>query len=414
MKILIFTGGSRGDVQPYVALGQGLQAAGHTVTVLGATDFQALITGYGLDFVATSENVEAFARQLQTEGGNMLKLLAIQGKAAVELARRSAVVGLAAAQGAGLFIAGLGGIFTAAALAEKLSIPLVPAYLYPFAPTRAFAGILTPLPQTPLTMWANRSSHHVARQMMWQTLRTADAKARTEVLGLRPAPLNGPFDWIDRHSPLTLYGYSPAVLPRPTDWDAHSHVTGYWFLDSAATWQPPADLLAFLADGPPPIYIGFGSMSSRNPQEATDLALTALHETGQRGILYQGWGGLQGEKLPHTVHVVGSTPHAWLFARMAAIVHHGGAGTTGASLAAGVPSIVTPFFADQPFWAQRVYDLGVGPRGVPRRKLTASALAAAIYAAVSDQAMRARAAALGARMRAENGVEAAVALIGQL
>jgi UDP:flavonoid glycosyltransferase YjiC (YdhE family) len=414
MKVIIFTGGSRGDVQPYVALGQGFKAAGHTVTVLAATDFQTLITEHGLDFVATSENVEAFARQLQTEGGNMLKLLAIQGKAAVELARRSAAVGLDAAKGADLLVAGLGGIFTAAALAEKLAIPLVPAYLYPFAPTRAFASILTPLPQTPVTTWANRSSHHVARQMMWQTLRSADAQARTEVLGLRPAPLNGPFGWIDRHSALTLYGYSPAVLPRPADWDAHSHVTGYWFLDRAAAWQPPADLLAFLAEGPPPVYIGFGSMASRNPRAATELAIAALRASGQRGILYGGWGGLHLEELPSTVHVVGSIPHTWLFERMAAIVHHGGAGTTSAGLAAGVPSIVTPFFADQPFWAQRVYELGVGPRPIPRSKLTADALAAAIRAAVSDDAMRERAAVLGTRIRAEDGIRTAVQRIDEL
>jgi UDP:flavonoid glycosyltransferase YjiC (YdhE family) len=306
---------------------------------------------------------------------------------------------------------GQGGLFTGVAIAEKLGIPFVEAYLYPFAPTREFPSVLTPLPQTPLTSWANGLTHQLARQMMWQSFRGADNKARTQILDMKPAPLSGPFTWLDQHSKLVLYGYSPAVLPAPQDWDARSHVTGYWFLDAAAGWQPPADFLDFLAAGPPPVYIGFGSMASSKPRETTDMVLAALHQTGQRGVLYAGWGGLHKEDLPGDVFMIGSTPHSWLFPRMAAVVHHAGAGTTAAGLAAGVPSVVTPFFADQPFWAQRVYDLGVGPKPVARRHLTAGSLAAAIQTAVTDQPMRRRAAALGARIRAEDGVAQAVTLI---
>ncbi len=411
MNIKIFASGSRGDVQPYVALGQGLQAAGHAVTVLASSDFQGLVTGHNLDFVPISENVEAFAQKLQLEGGNMLKILSVQAQAAQQLSVRAATAGLAACQGANLIVGGLGGVFTGSALAEKLDIPFVQAYLYPFAPTREFPSVLTPLPQTPLTTWANGLTHRLARQMMWQSFRSADNKARTQVLDMKPAPLTGPFAWLDQHSKLVLYGYSPAVLPAPQDWDAHSHVTGYWFLDAAAGWQPPEDFLDFLAAGPPPVYIGFGSMASNKPRETADMALDALRRTGQRGVLYAGWGGLHKEDLPDDVFMVGSTPHSWLFPRMAAVVHHGGAGTTAAGLAAGVPSVVTPFFADQPFWAQRIYDLGVGPKPVARRHLTAGSLAAAIQTAVTDQPMRQRAAALGARIRAEDGVGRAVTLI---
>jgi sterol 3beta-glucosyltransferase len=413
MNIKIFASGSRGDVQPYVALGRGLQAVGHRVTVLGASDFANLVRSHELDFVATSESLEAFAQQLQVEGGNMVKILAAQAKAAQELARRAAAEGLAACRDADLILGGLGGIFTGVAIAEKLGIPFIEAYLYPFAPTRAFPSVLTPLPQTPLTSWANGLTHQLARQMMWQSFRGADSKARSEVLDMPRSPLWGPFGWLEEHSPLVLYGYSPAVLPAPADWDTRSHVTGYWFLDPAADWRPQPELLDFLAAGPPPVYIGFGSMASREPRETAEMALEALRRTGQRGVLYAGWGGLHKEDLPGNVFMVGSTPHSWLFPRMVAVVHHGGAGTTAAGLAAGVPSVVTPFFADQPFWAQRVYDLGVGPKPVPRRKLTAENLAASIQAAVSDNVMRERAAALGARIQAEDGVGAAVALIEQ-
>jgi sterol 3beta-glucosyltransferase len=411
MKIVILASGSRGDVQPYVALGQGLRRAGHAVTLLASSDFEQLVTGHDLDFVATSESLEAFAQKLQVEGGNMLKILSAQAQAAKELSVRAAAAGLAACRGADLIAGGLGGVFTGSALAEKLDIPFVQAYLYPFAPTRAFPSVLTPLPQTPLTTWANGLTHRLARQMMWQSFRSADNKARSQVLDMQSAPLAGPFAWLDRHSKLVLYGYSPAVLPPPQDWDARSHVTGYWFLDAAAGWQPDPEFLAFLAAGPPPVYIGFGSMASSKPRETADLALEALRRAGQRGVLYAGWGGLRKEELPDGVFMIGSTPHSWLFPRMAAVVHHGGAGTTAAGLAAGVPSIVTPFFADQPFWAQRVHELGVGPKAVARRHLTAASLADLIDAAVSDTAMRQRAAALGTRIRAEDGVGNAVALI---
>ena len=143
------------------------------------------------------------------------------------------------------------------------------------------------------------------------------------------------------------------------------------------------------------------------------MVLQALARTGQRGVLYAGWGGLKKEQLPSNVFMTRSVPHTWLFPRMAAVVHHGGVGTTAAGLAAGVPSIVTPFFADQPFWGQRVYELGVGPKPIARRHLTVDNLTTAIARALSDEEMRKKAASLGERIRAENGVAQAVTIIEQ-
>ena len=181
------------------------------------------------------------------------------------------------------------------------------------------------------------------------------------------APFFGPFDAEPVRGQPILYGYSPAVIPPPADWGADIHVTGYWFLDPAEDWTPDAALTDFLAAGPPPVYVGFGSMSSRNPEATANLILDALARTGQRGIIHAGWGGLQRTDLPASVMMVDGVPFAWLFPRVAAVVHHGGAGTTSAGLRAGVPSVVVPFFGDQPFWAQRVADLGVGPAPIPRR-----------------------------------------------
>jgi UDP:flavonoid glycosyltransferase YjiC (YdhE family) len=211
-----------------------------------------------------------------------------------------------------------------------------------------------------------------------------------------------------------LYGYSPAVIPKPPDWGEDTHVTGYWFLDPVEAWTPPAALVEFLEAGPPPVFVGFGSMSSRKPEETTALIVDALDRAGQRAILLSGWGGLEGARVPDTVFVVDAVPYSWLFPRVAAVVHHGGAGTTSAGLRAGVPSLVIPFFGDQPFWGRRVAALGVGPEPVPRRRLTAERLARALREAVTDEGMRQRAAELGARIRTEDGVGRAVAVLETL
>lgn len=415
MQIAIIAGGSRGDVQPYVALGRGLQEAGHTVRVLASEDYRSLVTAYDLEFFAMGGGVKTMAQsQIQdiVEQGNILKILAVTGKGAEQLAIQSAQHGLVACQGSDVILAGFAGLSNGLALAEKLDIPFLEAHLMPFTPTREFPSVLTPqLPQTLLTKWANGLSHRFTQQMMWQMLRAADNKARAQVLKLPPASLWGPFAALQQKSQPLIYGYSPHVIPPPADWPAHIHVTGYWFLEPPAGWEPASDLVRFLQAGPPPVYVGFGSMLSRRPEETADMVLQALARAGQRAVLSSGWGGLKKDQLPESVFMVGSVPHSWLFSKMAAVVHHGGAGTTGAGLRAGVPSVITPFFGDQPFWGRRVYELGVGPKPIPRQRLTAENLAEAIQCAVSDVTMRANASRLGERIRAEDGVARAVTVI---
>jgi sterol 3beta-glucosyltransferase len=415
MRAAIIAAGSRGDVQPYVALGKGLKEAGHAVRVLASGDFESLITTHGLEFYDLGSNMATVAQGMEglLEQGNFIKILSSMGPTAQRLVGQAAVSGLAACQGADLIMGGLGGLFVGVALSEKLGIPFVPAYLYPFTPTREFASVLSPLPQTQLPSWANSLSHRLTQQMMWQTFRAADTKARRQVLQISPASFWGPFAALQRDRQTILYGYSQHVIPFPKDWDDSKHVTGYWFLQPSAEWEPPADLLGFLQTGPPPVYIGFGSMVNRKPEEVADLVLRALARSGQRGVLSAGWGGLKERELPETVFMIDSMPHSWLFPRMAAVVHHGGVGTTAAGLWAGVPAVVTPFFGDQPFWGQRVYELGVGPRPIPRQRLTVDRLAEAIHCAVSDAAIRERAARLGECIRAENGIARAVAVLEQ-
>jgi sterol 3beta-glucosyltransferase len=214
-----------------------------------------------------------------------------------------------------------------------------------------------------------------------------------------------------------LYAFSPSAYPKPKEWGDFVHVTGFWFLSAPKTWQPEPELIQFLEGGEPPIYIGFGSMRSHDTEHVTRLVLAAVKQAGVRAILATGWGGLAASDVPENVFLIRSVPHDWLFSRVAAAIHHGGPGTTGASLRAGIPTFVVPFapiYSEQLFWGKRVAELGVGPEPIPIKKLTASALASAICQLRDDKRMRERAATLGEQIRAEDGVGKAVSILQQM
>ncbi len=414
MRIVIIAPGTRGDVQPYIALGKGLQSAGHTIRLVSHSNFESLVASYGLEFWSfgndVKDAVENSDMQALTEKGNFLLLLAKMAKEAQREALRFAKGGLLAAQGMEIVLSGLGGLFIGIAIAEKLNIPLVQAYVVPFSPTREMSSVLTPkLPPV-----LNRVSHQLTRQLMWQGFRSADTIARKKVLNIPAAPLLGPYDSKSIHNMPILYGFSPSVIPAPSDWNDQTHITGFWFVDEADDWQPPASLLDFLQAGPAPIYIGFGSMSSRAPEQTADLIIQALKLTNQRAILLSGWGGLQKANIPDSIFMIDSIPHSWLFPCVSAVVHHGGASTTAAGLKAGIPSVVIPFFGDQPFWGQRVAELGVGSKPIPRKQLTAERLANAIQEVVTNEDIRQRAAKLGKQIQTENGIESAVKIFNEL
>ncbi len=414
MNITLITAGSRGDVQPYLALGKGLKEAGHEVIVLATDDFETLVTEAGLIFRSTGVSVQAILQsdewQSHFESGNFL---AIQMQMREELKRHAgkmAPVLVEGAQGADVILGGMGGMAGGFSMAEYLGIPMIEAHVFPITPTAEFASPITP--NLNFGGWLNKVSFHAARQVLWQSLRTADVVMR-EHLGLQSASFWGPYKALRQRESLSLYGYSRHVLPRPNDWSARHHVTGYWFLDASDNWTPPRDLVDFLDSGTPPVYIGFGSMRSENPAEAGQMALEALQQSGQRGVISSGWGGLASGDLPETVFAVESLPHSWLFPKMAAVVHHGGAGTTAAGLRAGVPSILVPFMGDQPFWGKRVHEMGVGPQPIPRKKITIENLSAAIKQAVTDTTMQQKAAESGRKIQSEQGVLQAVRLIEQ-
>ncbi len=412
MNISIFASGSRGDVQPYVALGSGLKAAGYQVQVISSDDFAGLVTEAGLEFASMGESIEAViqseAWRRSLDSGNFLVILRAMNAAMKQRAAQLAECLPPLFVDTDLVIAGLGGMGGPFSIAEKLRIPMIQAYVFPITPTDAFPGPLTP--RLPFGGWLNRLSYVPVRQMLWQSARMGDVTIR-KLLEMPRGSWFGPYRSLDQQRIPILYGFSRHVLPRPADWDALKQITGYWFLDPSADWTPPTGLQQFLQAGPAPVYIGFGSMGNRDPEATTRIVIDALARSGQRGVLASGWGGLSSADLPDSIHMLQSVPHSWLFPQMAAVVHHGGAGTTAAGLRAGIPSIIVPFFGDQPFWGQQVARLGVGPAPLSRRRLTADPLAQAITQAVEDQAMRDRAAELGRNIRAEAGIANAVTRI---
>lgn len=414
MRVRVITIGSEGDVRPYVALGAGLRAAGHDVRLVSHPGFEGLVREHGLEFAPVSGDPRELhgnsqLRALHDHGRNLYRWWRTFNDVDAPLMRRRLRDCWEACADAEVMIVSLLPYLFGYAIARKLQVPLVRAFYFPVSPTGAYPPDFLPAGLR-LGRRFNRATYHVQRHLVWQIARPWLARACREVLGPGPMPLLEPFGELDRQRQLLLYCYSAAVAPPPPDWGSWIHVTGYWFLDRPTDWTPPTALTAFLEDGPPPVYVGgFGSMTNRDPAELARLVVGALASAGQRAVVLTGWGGLRPSELPPGIFAVDWVPFDWLFPRMAAVVHHGGAGTTAAGLRAGVPTVIVPFFLDQFFWGRRVFELGVGPRPIPRKRLEAAALAAAVRIAATDPDMRARAAAVGARIRAEDGVARGVA-----
>jgi len=402
-----------GDTQPFVSLAVRLKRQGHDVRLAARPDFADLAAEHGVEFSPLGNPYKSLMRSQEVASaigsGRMLKMLFNQ---ATNAAQRKAFFErldtdtLRAVEGAEAIIYKSSWI-PFFSVAQKLGVPAAAAMFMPLTRTRAFPSFLIGGGKERGRL-VNASVWRMTEQLIWQVARDFDNKLRRDLLDLPRLPFWGPDE---RHlgGTLQLYAYSPAVLPRPADWPGRIHVTGYWTAEPPPGWIPPPDLVAFLASGPPPVYVGFGSMPSGSAADTLALVLRALEMSGRRGILLSGWAGIgEGIELPGYAFGVASVPHGWLFPQMSAVVHHGGAGTTGAGLRAGVPSIITPFVADQPNWAMRVEALGVGPSPIPFKELTVERLASAIRQATSDQAMRRRAAELGERLRAEDGVQTAI------
>lgn len=410
MRVALIAAGSRGDVQPFIALARGFQRAGHSVHIATHGEWRPYLEPLGIevadlpiDFAALLETADG--RELMARGTNPFASTRALTRLIEPLIETTAAGLEAICRGADALIAGQLGVLIGDDRLASLQIPYLLAPLLPFTPTVEFPSpLIPPLPAwIPMRSTLNLTSHRVLLTVMRMAM--ASAGRRVVRAGSQRTPTRHP----SGQRP-TIYGYSASVLPRPRDWPAHIHTTGYWFLESPTDWTPPHSLSDFLAGGQPPVYIGFGSMKSADAPRVTDVALAALRATGQRGVLYAGHGGLERRDDTDDVQFIGPTPHDWLFPKMRAAVIHGGAGTTSAALRAGLPTTIVPYLVDQPFWGAQVARIGVGPEPILRRKLSVESLTRAIETMASDREMQVRAERLGERLRAEDGVARAVGI----
>ena len=397
-----------------MALGVGLRAAGHEVTLATYEPYEGFVRNRGLAFARLSGDPRALVEYLLEGGLNPVRLARRFGEVLEPLAETNLEECLEACRHAdGVIYTAVG--YLGYLAAQKFVLPRLGAELQPiFTPTREFPCSLVAsgfrLPG-PLEGAYNRLTYAAMERVFWLTFRRVVNDLRTRKLSLPPAPIGGALREMRLNGTPVLCGWSPSVLPPPRDWGPSANVTGYWFLDGADGWKPPEDLKSFLDNGPDPVCVGFGSMNDRTAERTAEIILESLRSAGQRGILLTGWGGVSNADLADGVLKIEEAPHDWLFPRVKAIVHHGGAGTVAAAVRAGRPSITVPFFSDQAFWGRRLEALGVGTSPIPHGRLSHRLLVPAIRRAVSDPTLSMRSAALSRMIRSEEGVRLATSII---
>jgi len=395
VRITILSVGSRGDVQPLLAFGVGLEAAGHDVRFTTYPRFEPQVRALGLDFAALAEGeISAMQAGVKTSVSPRRRIRRPPVLDLIADARSVARVRLAEAMSA---CAGAEAVVT-----NELAL------LLGWQACERYGAQLVRARLCPPPRIAERPGARAVRQLAWLPMRRSQRVARRE-LGLGPLPLREPLGRLAERRTLELRAYSEAVLVDPEPAGEWTHVTGFWFLDSHFDPEPAPEVIEFLDAGPAPVCVNFGSMfNARAAAAATTMVSDALRRAGQRGVLIRGVDGFGAGQLPADMLAVGAIDHDWLFPRCCAVVHHGGAGTVAAVLRAGLPSVVVPHMLDQHAWGRTIQELGVGPAPISRRRLNGESLTAAITTALGDAHMRARAGEIGARIRGEQGVANAV------
>ncbi|CAN1246654.1 Sterol 3-beta-glucosyltransferase UGT80A2, partial [Linum grandiflorum] len=414
LQIVMLIVGTRGDVQPFVAIGkrlQFLQEDGHRVRLATHANFKDFVLTAGLEFFPLGGDPKVLAGYMVKNKGffpSGPSEIPVQRQQMREIIfsllpacedpdpetnipfRAEAIIANPPAYGH-------------THVAEALKVPLHVIFTMPWTPTTEFPHPMSRVKQ-PV---ANRLSYQIVDAFIWLGIRDLINEFRKKQLKLRRVT------YLSGHSsspPDLPYGYiwSPHLLPKPKDWGPKIDVVGFCFLDLASRYVPPDDLVQWLEAGDPPVYVGFGSLPVQEPEKMTQMIVEALELTGQRGIINKGWGGLGNLAEPKdSIYLLDNCPHDWLFLRCKAVVHHGGAGTTAAGLKAACPTSIVPFFGDQPFWGDRVHARGVGPAPIPVDEFSTEKLVEAIKYML-DPEVKQRAVEIGKAMENEDGVAGAV------
>ena len=404
MRFTLVTFGSEGDTRPLAALARGLMDAGHEVCLFAEGATLARVRDLGVPCEALQGDVRSMLPIVdpttKLKLADVLKVSkGLQNIIAQNMSAWIRTVAAHARQSDAILFSSLA-FGAGIAVAAELRKPLIGLWFQPVTPTRAFNSPL--MQPRNLPGWANLLTYRLLHRYMWAPYAKPTALARKEIFGTtssaRPA-----FDF-----PM-LYGISSQLVSEPADWPKSHRICGHWSMP-ADTFSPPDELATFLADGPPPMYAGFGTASCFIRRKALTALIDAV--AGRRVLFAPGWSKIDNTVLPANFHLVGNVPHEWLFPRMSLVIHHGGAGTTHTAARAGVPQIVLPVGGDQPFWASRAAAAGIAPGAKPNARLKASEVARMIDSA-HQPGMRERARAVAAAMAREDGVGTTVKAIEQ-
>lgn len=413
MRVLLLTWGSRGDVQPFVALARALDAAGHEVVLGAPASQESLARLSGTPFVPLHDGIRTSSlihEAVETNfAGLRGKKVAIQVMQAARKLKSRLLDDLAAAADEEADIVVHHAVLPGNELAERLGAPSVPVCVVPaWVPTDSFPSPLTPFR---IPDMLNRTSYPLAA--LWlRILQGGTTKWRRETLALpRRRGHHNVLRRPDGAPTTVLQSFSRHVLPTPLRYPDWVHTTGFWFMPFTPGWRAPDELSNFLNSGPPPICIGFGSSIGTDPHRRGGIIAEAVRLAGVRAVVVGGSGGIRFDEWSDDVLYVDEVPFDWLLPRTAAVVHHGGIGTIGAALAAGRPQVVCPFNSTQPFLAHRMQASGAAPAPQPQHKLTPGSLADAMRKVVRDPALALRARELGKTIRAEDGVANAVEVL---
>ncbi|CUM45828.1 Sterol 3-beta-glucosyltransferase [Debaryomyces fabryi] len=414
----LLTIGSRGDVQPYIALAKGLLAEGHNVTIATHSDFEEWIIGHGIKFKTIAGNPVELMSLMVSHGSMSLSFLKEASSKFRGWIQDLLDTSWKACQGSDILIESPSAM-VGAHIAEALGIPYMRAFTMPWTRTRAYPHAFI-VPDKKKGGSYNYITHLMFETVLWKGISGQVNKWRREQLGIprtnlyRLAQYDIPF----------LYNISPIIFPPSVDFPDWVKVTGYWFLDegSAEDFNPPKELVDFMnnakEDSKKIVYIGFGSIVVKDAKSLTKAIVEAVLEADVRCILNKGWSDRKSSpkkddaepeiELPEEIYNSGSIPHDWLFPKIDAAVHHGGSGTTGATMRAGIPTIIKPFFGDQFFYSSRIEDIGAG---IGLKKLNAHSLSTALKKATSDAKMNLKAKKISERLKQENGVLNAIEAI---
>jgi UDP:flavonoid glycosyltransferase YjiC (YdhE family) len=397
MKILIPTIGTRGDLQPYIALALGLQSAGHQPIVASHPVMRELVESYAIEYSPFGPNINIGneTAAIRNRSPNWLTGFLRVMKFTFNILEQSHPDLLSLCRQTDLVVvshSGAGSIEADQLDLPKVSVTLMPQAIPVNDPREA-------LLQRMLGKLAGAGMGLIMTRPMNQIRHRAGLKS------MGPEGITSPT--------LNLIPISQWVNPPDPRWEKRHQLTGYWFAPSPKEWNPPMDLLRFLDAGDPPVVISLGAMaiSGEDALEAAKITLAAVQQAGVRAII-QGWNEpFQSLTIPETVFHTGSIPHDWLLTHSSALVHHGGFGTTSAGLRAGIPSMAIPHIIDQFIWGQKLFELGVGPKPISRSKLTVASLADALEKLKNDKSMKEKSSKLGDIIRSEKGVVKAVGLI---